>query len=258
MEEKNTQSESKSSAIDKLFDIVECIHANGGKAKINKISSDLDLYKSTVHRILSTLKERGYVYQDSNDLSYGIGPKFYFIGQMFQKNYSFVPLLSEAATEMGAIYGECVQISTLNNFSDGEPTQISVFRTNAGGNILNAVPELGSISPSHCSASGKCLLAFSDNSVLEKYKKCTLKKFTENTITDWDRLQEELRNVRSLGYSRDKDELEIGLSCVAVPIIINGSVVAAISMLGATARFDTYDIEKIVADLKGIVSNLSF
>ncbi len=255
--EENKQ-DSKSSAIDKLLDIIECLYSHGGKAKINTIATDLNLYKSTVHRILNTLKSRGYIYQDPNDLSYGIGPKFYSVGQLFQQSYSFVPLLTGYANALSQKYGECVQISVLDHFSEDCPKQLSIFRTSNDNKILSAVPAFGSISYSHCSASGKCILAFSSKSVVNKYRGCDLKKFTDHTITKWDVLEDQLKSVHNNGYATDVDELEIGLSCIAVPLLnSHGDLIAAISMLGATARFQTYSTDEIVAELQAIASKLN-
>ncbi len=246
------QSESKN-AIDKLLDIIECLYANGGKAKINTISADLGLHKSTVHRILNTLKLRGYIYQDIQDLSYGIGYKFFSVGQLFQNNYSFVDLLEQGAENLSKKYGECVQIS-IGDFSTNAPQHISIYRTRVNTNILSIVPAVGNLSPSHCSASGKCLLAFSENSVLERIKDCELKKYTEETITNWDDLTNELEKVKKRGWATDINELESGLSCVAVPIFgTNRALLGAMSILGASARFVNYDIEEMVSDLKETV-----
>ncbi len=241
----------KISATDKLFDVVECICKHGGKAKINTIANDLGLYKSTVHRILNGLKARGYVYQDPNDLSYGIGSNFFYVGQYFKNNYSFVSTLADSATKLGEKYGECVQISVLDPNSYSCPKQISVFRSNTANSLLSAVPSLGSISYSHCSASGKCLLAFSDESVPEQFFGCELKEFTPNTITDWNVLTQELLVTKQRGWAIDQNELEAGLTCIAVPILNKQrKAVAAISLLSAGIRFEQYDFDQLIQDLK--------
>ena len=65
-------------SLERALDIVEFLYSHGGKAALQEIASGLGLHKSTVHRLLATLKQRDYVYQDSGDLRYGLGLRFFW------------------------------------------------------------------------------------------------------------------------------------------------------------------------------------
>ena len=45
-----------------------------------------------------------------------------------------------------------------------------------------------------------------------------LPRFTEHTVTDWNLLRQELSQIHTDGYAVDREELEIGLTCIAAPI----------------------------------------
>lgn len=91
----------------------------------------------------------------------------------------------------------------------------------------------------HCSALGKALLAgLSWECVEGMIAQQGLPRFTENTITDIKRLQEELEKVRQQGYAYDLEEIVPDLCCVGAPIRdYHGQVIAAISMSLPAYRF---------------------
>ena len=92
-------------------------------------------------------------------------------------------------------------------------------------------------SPIHRSSSGKVLAAFNP-SLLEARLRAGLPPSTGYTIVVPEVLVDELARVRERGYARSVDETEVGLSSIAVPVraALDGPVVAAISMVGPTAR----------------------
>jgi DNA-binding IclR family transcriptional regulator len=92
-------------------------------------------------------------------------------------------------------------------------------------------------SPIHRSSSGKVLAAF-DPAMAEARLRAGLPPSTGYTIVVPELFVEELARVRERGYARSVDETELGMSSLAVPVRVpaDGPVVAAISMVGPTAR----------------------
>jgi len=78
-----------------------------------------------------------------------------------------------------------------------------------------------------------------------------LRARTRHTITDPKRLKRELEAVRKKGIAQDKEELNLGVKCVAAPIRNrSGAVVAAISLSGPAQRFTQAAIRRFEKDLK--------
>jgi len=84
---------------------------------------------------------------------------------------------------------------------------------------------------------------YSENRIMEIMSQ-GLKKITNNTITDKDKLIEELKRILSRGYSIDNMENEFGIKCVGKPIFDReGQIVAALSISGPSLRFTNHNIE---------------
>lgn len=244
-------------SLDTAIDIIEFLYKNGKSMSINEISKGLGLYKSTVHRMLNTMKRRGYIHQNEDDLKYSIGSRFYSIGLLLTDKLAIFDMLQPYAWKLSEKYKECIHISVPDFLAEDSPKQISVLKANAGSNVLSATPLLGIPSYAHCSASGKCLMAYAGDDYLNRYKDCELKRFTEATITDWKKMGQELSLIRRNGYAVDLGELEEGLMCIAVPMLnFKGEIIAAVSMIGSCPRLEKFRIEDIVKDLYDMIGQV--
>ena len=102
---------------------------------------------------------------------------------------------------------------------------------------------MASYNPVICTSLGKVLLAHTDLPLQKliidhSYKKDIFKKYTTNTISSKKALLEELNKIKSQAYAVDREEFEIGLICVAVPVYnMRNQVVASLSASGPANRF---------------------
>ena len=87
--------------------------------------------------------------------------------------------------------------------------------------------------PEHCSSLGKVLYAYGRLPLPE----LPLERPTERSVADRGALERDLAEVRRRGYAATVDELEVGLTAVAVPVRgRDGDVTAAVGVSGPTAR----------------------
>ncbi len=246
------------SAVIRAIHIIDFMYEKGGSASINEISKELGMYKSTVHRILNTLKSQNYVHHDQDDPKYHLGIRFYTLGSLVKENLDILQMFTNLANNISDKYNEGVQISVLDKNSKDAAKLICIQRTTSSENlVLRTVPAIGIPTYCHCSASGKCLLAFSDPEYIDQFRGKPLQKLTDHTITDWNKLDESLKEIRELHYGIDVDEREIGLMCIAVPVIgRDGYAVAAVSLQGPTSRVKKINKNKAVNDLTALSKKL--
>ena len=117
---------------------------------------------------------------------------------------------------------------------------------------------LGDRLPFHCTALGKSILA-----VLPEYKVADLlggarlERYTDKTITDKSILLDQVKEVKHSGYSLEEEELESGLSCIAVPLYIETlDFYGAVSFSGTSSRFTRERITELVKELKLLSSEV--
>lgn len=246
-------------AIERAIDILEYIRAQGGECTLTGIAKGLDMYKSSVHRVLTTLRNRDYVSQDPVSDRYSLGPRLFILGSMVGENMSFVKSLRPAARQICTQYGECVHI-TVPYFEQVDlPRQLLVAKIQNPSGVLVVSPPVGSVTYCHSSASGKCMLAFSDAEFLNRFRGKPLPRLTDMTITEWDRLDQQLTQIRQLGYAREDGETEAGLSCAGVPCLdAQGKLWGVISISGPTSRIQGLDIDGVVSSLRAAARSAIF
>lgn len=240
------------SSIDKAFDIINYLYEKDGEASIADISKSLEMNKSTVYRVLNAVKATGYIYQNEETQNYGLSMRFYQIGMRLQNGNHFLRAYASYAKELNEKYNEVVTVAARELAVNDLPRYLELYGFRSSHSLtLRYNP--GNYSPAHCTASGKCLLAFSRDSYINRYDGCELPRRTQYTITNWSQLKLELEKIRKQGYSIDNEEYEIGLVGIATPLFApNGNIVGALSLTLPLERYRMLDIEKVLQDMKAI------
>ena len=97
---------------------------------------------------------------------------------------------------------------------------------------------IGHVAPLYCTGAGKLMLMeFSDTEIKEYLDRAKPERYTKFTITEYDRLLSEIREVRRRGYAFDNEECETGVRCVAAPVRdYSGKITTSVSVSGPVAR----------------------
>ncbi|MGQ9368245.1 IclR family transcriptional regulator [Azospirillum sp. ST 5-10] len=119
--------------------------------------------------------------------------------------------------------------------------------------------EPGSRVPLHCTAMGKLFLSAQPRARQEQIiGKVPLERYTENTITDPQRLLKELEQIRAEGISTDHQEFLAGVVCVAVPVLdAAGNTVAGLAVSAPMARMTLKQALQHVPALRGAAAGLA-
>lgn len=245
--------ENSIAAVERAADILDYLYERGGECSISAISADLSLYKSTVHRMLQTLKSRAFVYQNPVTQQYGLGLRLFLLGSRVAQNTATVELVKPIAQSLVEKYNECIHITVPYTLTSRNelPKQLLLGKVMNPNNVLTVSPPVGATAFCHSSASGKCMLAFGSSKILSQARSLELLRFTETTITDWRELDFQLLNIRKNGFATEDGETELGLSCTAVPVQASSGVLSLVlSMSGPTSRLRALPQDLLVADLK--------
>lgn len=246
-------------AVDRALDILNYLFNEGEEVGISQISRDLDIPKSTVHRTLTTLEGKHFVYKNTETEKYWLGMKIYAMGEMVKENITLIDIIKPHAEALYEKVGEVINVSILDIVPNESYKGTVIFKKTGTTNVLSVNPKVGSGADAHTSSVGKCLLAYNTGLNLEEAREnMELRAYTENTIDNWDDLLIELEKVREKGYSVDNEEREIGLFCIGAPILDkNNNAIAAISISGPTTRMKQVNMEENIEKLKQTAKDIS-
>ena len=199
---------------------------------LTDLSQQLGMPSATVHRLLSTFEEMGYVEHDSAIGLWSIGLKTFSVGSAFLNRRDFIATSRPYMRRLVEQFGETVNLGVLD---DGEVVYVGQAQSSE---MMRMIVKLGSRAAIHSTGVGKTLLAsLSEKGVAKILQRKGLERFTNHTIDNPTDLRNELSNIRKIGYALDDEEQAIGLRCVAASIFDeNGIALAGLSISGPKAR----------------------
>jgi len=222
----------KIAAVDRALLVMEALGDKPGQG-VTALSKSLGLTKSIVFRLLQTLEDRGFVFRDPEQAVYSLGYRVGVLGERVGRDGS---LLFAARPVMDRLRD---RTSENINLVVREGLRSLVLATRSGHHSIRLFAQAGRNGPLHAGGGSLCLLAYSDDTVINAVLATALEAFTPYTVTDPDKLRQALERIRANGYNIALNDLDEGAFSVAAPIIgANGEVIAAISVAGAMVRFD--------------------
>ncbi|MDR1560519.1 MAG: IclR family transcriptional regulator [Clostridiales bacterium] len=213
--------------IERVFAVLEYLSGAREAKGPSEIASFLSLPKSTVHRLLSSMLNLGYV-EKTGSGTYRIGVKLVGI---VSNHINSLELRTEARpvlTDLRAELGLAVYLGILDGFEVVYVEKLDIERN------LRIYTQIGLRVPAYCSSLGKCLLScLSGNELGYLLQNNRLRRFTQNTITDPAELKTCLRRVRTRGWAMDNSEYIPRSRCIGAPVYdYRGEMIAAVSASG--------------------------
>lgn len=238
-------------SLDYLLIILETISLHPKGITLTDIVRETDIPKTSVHRIVNTLKSREYIELNELNETYSIGLKTLEIGIKGLMNTDVVKASIPLLYQLSEKSGETTFLATYNH------TEVIYLYKQEGTNAIGTTATLGSRRPAYCTGLGRAILAHSSSEEVERNLQGHLIKYTPKTVTDPSEIKQILKTARENGYSQDNEEIEEGLTCFAAPIFDHlGKAIAAVSVAGPTIRM-LAEKDKIVTDLLRTTEKIS-
>jgi DNA-binding IclR family transcriptional regulator len=216
-------------ATEKTLSVLDALE--GARSRLGDIAGRAGLPKSTVHRILRRLVERGYARAEGDGV-YVLGPRVLTMAGDMLQGLDTTALAAPVLRELHAEVGHTVHFAMLSDdeavyleklVDPGLPYQ---FASRVGGRI-----------PLHCTAIGKALLA--DMPAMPRLE---LARRTASTIVSADELRAELSRVRARAFAIDDEENERNIRCVGAAVRDHtGAATHAISVSALTVELSLDD-----------------
>jgi IclR family transcriptional regulator, acetate operon repressor len=219
-------------ATEKTLSVLDAL--DGARSRLGDIAARAELPKSTVHRILRRLVERGYARAEGDGV-YVLGPRVLTMAGDMLRGLDATTAAQPILRELHADVGHTVHFAMLSDdeavyleklVDPGLPYQ---FASRVGGRILL-----------HCTAIGKSLLAaMPDDHVIPRLE---LVRRTPHTLVSAEALRAELEQVRVRGFAIDDEENERNIRCVGAAVRDHtGAATHAISVSALTVELSVDD-----------------
>lgn len=223
--------------MERSFALLELIADAGGRATLSELAARSGLPAPTIHRLVRTLLDGGYVRQEPSR-AYALGPALVRLGEGAGRLLgSWVQPVLTALVEAT---GETSNMAML----DGD--RVVYLAQVPSKHSMRMFTEVGRRVHVHCTAVGKALVAqLPEAEVRALLARTGMPAQTPNTLTGPDALLAHLAVVRERGFATDEQEQELGVRCVAVPVL-DAPARVALSVSGPDARFTSEDRDRVV------------
>jgi len=197
-----------------------------------ELAAEALLPRATVSRLLATLLDAGLVEQAPRN-RWVLGSELIRLARAADPYRRLLDYARPVVAELAERTGESAVLGA-NRRGEGE-----VLLQVDAPSLVAPTDWVGRTFPAHASAGGKCALAqLDENQFADWLESHSLDRLTPRTITDPQRLRAELRRVRKLGYAETVDELEQGLTGIAVPLHgPDPNTAMALAISGPSGRF---------------------
>ena len=207
---------------------------------------------STAYRLLNSLVEAGFVDYDPQDKRYRLGLRIFQLAQKVSSARGF------SGTAMPILHGltELTHESSILAVLDGDQ-YLTVHKVD--GPQFRTTTDPGDNGDLHTSAMGKALLAFSDPPVRERLlESIELVPRTQHSITDREVLRAQVEQIRERGWADQREEHDIGMAAIAVPVLAaSGRLIASVALAAPLFRNDPEGLRAHLPELRRAADELS-
>ncbi len=220
-------------AVERAADVLNAFtDLDGANAGVTELSERLGLSKAVVHRILASLRARGFIDLDEKTRRYSLGPASLALGLTYLQQIDVRDVARSVLRDLSEQTNETATLSIRRGDVRMYVDQMTPARE------VKMTVQLGHPYPLHAGGSSKAFLAHLPAAHIDQYLAGPLEALGENTITDPDLLRRNLGEIRKLGYAASFGERQEGAASIAAPVYDHeNETVAVISVCGPVERF---------------------
>ena len=236
------------SALGKGLRVLEALVVADGPSRLSHLAAKLEMQKSSLHRVLQTLIEFGFVTQDADTSLYAPTLKVWELGSSVVSRLPVKQAAAPVLQELHAVTGETVSLSV----RDGD--DVLYLDKIMSPRPMGFTTRVGSRVPAPMTAAGRAMLAYEPDakSVVER-----VAARGDRGVVDVERVLSELEKARRDGYVVGRGRVDRGIVGIATAVLGGrGSAVAGLTVSTPSQRFDRARQKEIVEALRGAASRL--
>ena len=240
-------------SLDRAIGILNLFRNSRNPIGISEIAASLNLAKTTVHGLVSTLEKNGFLQKDPTTRKYRLGFALYELSSI---QMSRLDINQCATMPLQALANKINRICRVGIW---DRNSIIVTMTIQPQGHESTQRQFGPRLPGYCTALGKAILANIPSSDLKTYLDAVeLKAYTPNTIVDRDMLENDLIQTKERGFSISRQEVLLHQAGLGAPVLgPGGEVMGAISARLDAGEEDTEQMTSVAEGLKRAAFHVS-
>jgi len=239
-------------SVDRSLDVLEALAQRATPTGISELAQLVGLHVSTVHRLLATLVDRGYVRQDPESSRYHLGSRVFALAAAAELHLDLRNLARPFLERLMRGSGETANLATQ---AEGDVVYLEHAQS---PRLVRMTTQPGARAPMYCTSVGKAMLAFGERELIERVIAGPMPRRTKKTIVSPERLRAELVAIAHKGYAVDDEEAEEGVRCIAAPVFDRrGGVIGSVSISGPTTRVTPQRVDELAPLICRIAKELS-
>jgi DNA-binding IclR family transcriptional regulator len=220
--------------VHRALTVLEELAGAGTALSFTQLCERTEIPKATLHRLLSTLEARGYVTQENGNGHYAAGVRCFELGSLWAQQLDLRAVAAPVLVELNAESQETVHLGV---YDHGDVVYIDKYES---PRQVIAKSHVGRRCDAVCVATGRVLLAHSEQAEIERVLSQPLPRYTEHSITDPGELRRMLQRVRAEGYAVNQCSYRDEVCGIAAPVRDQtGRVVASVGLCMPEHRFTT-------------------
>jgi DNA-binding IclR family transcriptional regulator len=243
-----------SSTLNRALDVLEALTAGPPAGMTaSQLAERTGSNRVSIHRILATYLQHGYVRQDRPGAPYRLGFRLLELGEKVIGDIDLARIAYPLLEKLSASAGETSHLGLLSG-----PEAVYVAKIESSQSV-RLVSHIGARVPLYCTSLGKALLAAADDDLREHLiAQQSFERRTPQTLVTPAALRADLDLTRARGYSIDEVENEEGVRCVGAAVLDHtGAPIAAVSISGPTTRVTTDLVERLGALAQGTAGQIA-
>jgi DNA-binding IclR family transcriptional regulator len=252
--EKSAEGSPNIQVIERIFSLLNVLAEHADPVSLKSLSLSTGLHPSTAHRILNDLVI-GRIVERPDAGTYRLGMRLLELGNLVKARLDVRENAIGPMRELHRITNQPVNLSV----RQGDEI-IYIERAYSERSGMQVIRAVGGRAPLHLTSTGKLFLSTEEPQRVRAYATRTgLAGHTRNSITDLAKLERELSKIRAYGVSRDDEELELGVRCMAAPIRDeSGKLLAGLSISAPADRMDEAWLPKLLETVEKISATLGY
>lgn len=226
-------------SVERALDVLLCF-TDATELGLSEIAARISLHKSTVHRLLAALESKGFLQRNVQTEKYRLGFRVWELSANLTREDDPAVILLPEMEKLRDLLGETVSLYVIDGL---ERIRIQAVQSNQP---IRRVAPVGAKMSLAVGASSKVLVAFADQRLLQEL--LTSPNWPDSV--EKHQYQEQLKQIKQVGFATSSEEREVGAAAVSAPIYDKqGKVFAALSVSGPSSRLTEEKMKEIAAPI---------